>query len=181
MAASSASAAVIHGSHRATSRAPLRTAGSARGTAEGAAVATDGADTLEWAAVMVADSGETSRQRTRQPFVSLDAATRPHYTAPDNRSSRGHLPPIAATLNKELKSDAPGGPFRPGIFVLCLFNRRVPRARRSSMTLPAQIASPSSPKKVTVATLASFRARGRRAAFVTAYDYPTAVFADRAG
>jgi 3-methyl-2-oxobutanoate hydroxymethyltransferase len=37
------------------------------------------------------------------------------------------------------------------------------------------------PKKVTVATLASYRARGRRAVFVTAYDYPTAVFADRAG
>ena len=49
------------------------------------------------------------------------------------------------------------------------------------MTLPAQTAPPSAPKKVTVATLASFRARGRRAAFVTAYDYPTAVFADRAG
>ena len=49
------------------------------------------------------------------------------------------------------------------------------------MTLPAQTATPSAPKKVTVATLASFKARGRRAAFVTAYDYPTAVFADRAG
>ena len=49
------------------------------------------------------------------------------------------------------------------------------------MTLPAQIAPPNAPKKVTVATLASFRARGRRAVFVTAYDYPTAVFADRAG
>ena len=49
------------------------------------------------------------------------------------------------------------------------------------MTLPAQTALPSAPKKVTVATLASFKARGRRAVFVTAYDYPTAVFADRAG
>jgi molybdopterin converting factor small subunit len=27
----------------------------------------------------------------------------------DNRSVRGHLPPIAATLNKVLKRDAPGG------------------------------------------------------------------------
>ena len=42
-------------------------------------------------------------------------------------------------------------------------------------------AAPAAPKKVTVATLASYRARGRRAVFVTAYDYPTAVFADRAG
>ena len=49
------------------------------------------------------------------------------------------------------------------------------------MTLPAQTAAPSAPRKVTVATLASLRRRGRRAAFVTAYDYPTAVFADRAG
>jgi 3-methyl-2-oxobutanoate hydroxymethyltransferase len=32
-----------------------------------------------------------------------------------------------------------------------------------------------------VATLASYKERGRRAVFVTAYDYPTAVFADRAG
>ena len=48
------------------------------------------------------------------------------------------------------------------------------------MTLPAQTAPPS-PKTVTVATLAAFRARSRRAVFVTAYDYPTAVFADRAG
>ena len=36
-------------------------------------------------------------------------------------------------------------------------------------------------KKVTVATLAALRARGEKAVFVTAYDYPTAVYADRAG
>jgi 3-methyl-2-oxobutanoate hydroxymethyltransferase len=36
-------------------------------------------------------------------------------------------------------------------------------------------------KKVTVATLAALKARGERAVFLTAYDYPTAVFADRAG
>ena len=36
-------------------------------------------------------------------------------------------------------------------------------------------------RKVTVATLAAMRERGQRAVFVTAYDYPTAVFADRAG
>ena len=35
--------------------------------------------------------------------------------------------------------------------------------------------------RVTLATLAGLRARGERAVFVTAYDYPTAVFADRAG
>jgi 3-methyl-2-oxobutanoate hydroxymethyltransferase len=35
--------------------------------------------------------------------------------------------------------------------------------------------------KVTVATLAALRARGERAVFVTAYDYATATFADRAG
>ncbi len=35
--------------------------------------------------------------------------------------------------------------------------------------------------KVTVATLAAKRAKGERAVFLTAYDYPTAAFADRAG
>jgi 3-methyl-2-oxobutanoate hydroxymethyltransferase len=39
----------------------------------------------------------------------------------------------------------------------------------------------SGPKRVTVATLAALKARGERAVFLTAYDYPTAVFADRAG
>jgi len=36
-------------------------------------------------------------------------------------------------------------------------------------------------RKVTLTTLEALRARGERAVFVTAYDYPTAVFADRAG
>lgn len=36
-------------------------------------------------------------------------------------------------------------------------------------------------KKVTTHALASLRARGEKAVFVTAYDYPTAAFADRAG
>lgn len=36
-------------------------------------------------------------------------------------------------------------------------------------------------RKVTVATLAALKARGEKAVFVTAYDYPTATFADRAG
>jgi 3-methyl-2-oxobutanoate hydroxymethyltransferase len=35
--------------------------------------------------------------------------------------------------------------------------------------------------KVTTHTLAKLRERGEKAVFVTAYDYPTAVFADRAG
>jgi 3-methyl-2-oxobutanoate hydroxymethyltransferase len=47
---------------------------------------------------------------------------------------------------------------------------------QSALALPS-----TAPKKVTVATLASYRARDRRAVFVTAYDFPTAVFADRAG
>src|SRR5437762_13871293 len=49
------------------------------------------------------------------------------------------------------------------------------------MSQSALAVPPIAPKKVTVATLASYKARGRRAVFVTAYDYPTAVFADRAG
>ena len=49
------------------------------------------------------------------------------------------------------------------------------------MSQSALAAPPTAPKKVTVATLASYKARDRRAVFVTAYDYPTAVFADRAG
>ena len=36
-------------------------------------------------------------------------------------------------------------------------------------------------KKVTVNTLAALKARDEKAVFVTAYDYPTATFADRAG
>lgn len=36
-------------------------------------------------------------------------------------------------------------------------------------------------RKVTLATLEGLRARGEKAVFLTAYDYPTAVFADRAG
>jgi len=35
--------------------------------------------------------------------------------------------------------------------------------------------------KVTLATLAALRARGEKAVFITAYDYPTATFVDRAG
>jgi 3-methyl-2-oxobutanoate hydroxymethyltransferase len=38
-----------------------------------------------------------------------------------------------------------------------------------------------SQRKVTVATLAALKAAGSKAVFVTAYDYPTATFADRAG
>jgi 3-methyl-2-oxobutanoate hydroxymethyltransferase len=47
-------------------------------------------------------------------------------------------------------------------------------------TAPLPIAAAPT-RKVTVATLAAMRARAERAVFVTAYDYPTAVFADRAG
>ena len=36
-------------------------------------------------------------------------------------------------------------------------------------------------RKVTLATLADLKARNERAVFLTAYDYPTATFADRAG
>lgn len=39
----------------------------------------------------------------------------------------------------------------------------------------------SSPRKVTLATLLALRQRGEKATFVTAYDYPTATFAERAG
>ncbi len=36
-------------------------------------------------------------------------------------------------------------------------------------------------RKITIATLAALKARGAKAVFATAYDYPTAVFAERAG
>ena len=51
------------------------------------------------------------------------------------------------------------------------------------MTAPTHpaCAAAGPPRKVTTATLAALRARGERAVFLTAYDYPTAVFADRAG
>jgi len=56
-------------------------------------------------------------------------------------------------------------------------------------TAPIQTTRPSdapcnqrkSGKKVTLTTLATLQARAEKAVFVTAYDYPTAVFADRAG
>ncbi|NUQ20015.1 MAG: 3-methyl-2-oxobutanoate hydroxymethyltransferase [Gemmatimonadaceae bacterium] len=48
----------------------------------------------------------------------------------------------------------------------------------SSRITPAQ---PAPVKKVTTATLAALRAREEKAVFITAYDYPTAVYADRAG
>lgn len=43
-----------------------------------------------------------------------------------------------------------------------------------------RVASPPT-RKVTLTTLQSLRTRGQPAVWVTAYDYPTAVFADRAG
>ena len=50
------------------------------------------------------------------------------------------------------------------------------------MTHPGPTCGPAPhPKKVTTATLSALRARGEKAVFLTAYDYPTAVFADRAG
>jgi 3-methyl-2-oxobutanoate hydroxymethyltransferase len=50
------------------------------------------------------------------------------------------------------------------------------------MTVSRATASQQAPaKKVTVATLAALRARDEKAVFVTAYDYPTATYADRAG
>lgn len=48
------------------------------------------------------------------------------------------------------------------------------------MSAGADAAAPR-PRKVSVATLATLKARGEKAVFLTAYDYPTAVFADRAG
>ena len=44
---------------------------------------------------------------------------------------------------------------------------------------PNSVPPPS--RKVTTATLRALRSRGEPAVFLTAYDYPTAVFADRAG
>lgn len=38
-----------------------------------------------------------------------------------------------------------------------------------------------STQKVTITTLGALKARGEKAVFITAYDYPTATFADRAG
>ena len=50
------------------------------------------------------------------------------------------------------------------------------------MTSPRITPSQQAPaKKVTTATLAALRAREEQAVFVTAYDYPTATYADRAG
>ena len=49
------------------------------------------------------------------------------------------------------------------------------------MTTPGPCGPTPNPRKVTTATLAALRERGEAAVFLTAYDYPTAVFADRAG
>src|SRR5690242_7673308 len=85
----------------------------------------------------------------------LDGPTPRHYTANDKRSFRGHLPPIAATLNKVLKSERARRPFTARAI---LFS-----PQESTMTQPAIAVPPIAAKKVTVATLASYRARGRRA------------------
>src|SRR5438552_11517365 len=69
---------------------------------------------------------------------------------------------------------------RPGDFVFLTIGRaHAPWS--DTMSQPALALPPAAAKKVTVATLASYKARGRRAVFVTAYDFPTAVFAERAG
>jgi 3-methyl-2-oxobutanoate hydroxymethyltransferase len=90
------------------------------------------------------------------------------------------LPPIAATLNKVLKRDAPGGSSARAILFFTITARSARRGA-PAMSQPALALPSAAPKKVTVATLASYKTRGRRAVFVTAYDYPTAVFAERAG
>ncbi len=56
-----------------------------------------------------------------------------------------------------------------------------PPAARATGQSPPSSADPARARKVTIETLRRLRARGERAVFVTAYDYPTAVFADRAG
>ncbi|MGH7584586.1 MAG: 3-methyl-2-oxobutanoate hydroxymethyltransferase, partial [Gemmatimonadales bacterium] len=47
--------------------------------------------------------------------------------------------------------------------------------------MPPKCDSIDRPRKVTTATLRAMRARREPTVFVTAYDFPTAVFADRAG
>jgi 3-methyl-2-oxobutanoate hydroxymethyltransferase len=56
-----------------------------------------------------------------------------------------------------------------------------PTSRPPAPPSPPGDAAPTRPRKVTVETLRRMKARGERAVFLTAYDYPTAVFADRAG
>src|SRR5438552_802489 len=51
----------------------------------------------------------------------------------------------------------------------------------TSRSLLRPMEASMSVRKVTVATLAALKARNEKAVFVTAYDYPTATFADRAG
>lgn len=57
----------------------------------------------------------------------------------------------------------------------------VPAASAAPTAPTAPAASAARPRKVTVASLHALKSRGERAVFVTAYDYPTAVFAERAG
>lgn len=47
--------------------------------------------------------------------------------------------------------------------------------------IPDSASAAPRPRKVTLTTLQGMHDRGERAVFLTAYDYPTAVFADRAG
>ena len=80
-----------------------------------------------------------------------------------------------------LKSESPGGiPVRAFCF------RHAADGGSFSMETqmpesPIPSASRATLGRVSLATLTGMRARGERAVFVTAYDYPTAVFADRAG
>ena len=57
----------------------------------------------------------------------------------------------------------------------------LPSTSSSSSPPSPPLPPPTRPRKVTVETLRRMKARGARVVFLTAYDYPTAVFADRAG
>ena len=80
----------------------------ARGTDGLTTDAAEGADTLTGLGWREGQSRDESADGVAT-VLSLDDATRSNYTQPNNRRFRGHLPPIAATLNKVLKRDAPGG------------------------------------------------------------------------
>ena len=67
-----------------------------------------------------------------RPRALTPQGDRPRLTG--TIETRGDLPPLAATLNKELKSDSPGGAARPAFFVsiIVTFSRSPLHARLRS-------------------------------------------------
>ena len=125
--------------------ASSRAAGSAR--RGGTAVATDGADTLEWSAVTEADSPETSRQRTRQRFASLERSTRVALHCSEQLKPSWSFAADRRHVKQGAKKRRARRPFPPGLFCFVSLQRRASRAPEHVDDASRETASPSAPRR----------------------------------